>query len=233
MLRVLDVASSTAASLLRLGLGRHAGHQGERPRQPLHLYEFEACPFCRRVREALTALDLCVLVFPCPKGGQRFRPEVQRKGGRLRFPYFEDLEHGVAMYESAAIVRYLYGRYGSRSAPWWLTSDVTLPLSSAASVLRARGIFRQPSVAPAEPLVFYGYEASPTCRIVRETLCELELPYELHNVGKGSPLRPAFETRAGRMMVPWLHDPNTGHALFEAMDIRAYLRTTYGMPARG
>lgn len=32
----------------------------------LQLYEFEACPFCRRVREAITDLDLNVEVRVAP-----------------------------------------------------------------------------------------------------------------------------------------------------------------------
>lgn len=36
--------------------------------KPLLLYEFEACPFCRKVREAITILDLDVIFYPCPRG---------------------------------------------------------------------------------------------------------------------------------------------------------------------
>ena len=56
--RPLDVASSWTASVLRLGLGLAASHAGPRPAKTLELYEFEGCPFCRKVREALTMLDL-------------------------------------------------------------------------------------------------------------------------------------------------------------------------------
>ena len=62
---------------------------------------------------------------------------------------------------------------------------------------------------------------------MREVLCELELPYLLHNVGKGSPSREAFVKRSGKMMVPYLVDPNTGKEMFESDDIRDYLLTTY------
>ena len=60
-------------------------------------------------------------------------------------------------------------------------------------------------------------------------LCELELPYLLHNVAKRSPSRPAFIARSGKMMVPWLFDPNTGTQLHESADILAYLDTTYAL----
>jgi glutathione S-transferase len=63
---------------------------------------------------------------------------------------------------------------------------------------------------------------------VREKLCSLELPYLLHNVGKGSPSRAAFERRSGRMMVPFLVDPNASVEMFESADIVRYLEATYG-----
>ena len=80
---------------------------------------------------------------------------------------------------------------------------------------------------PEAPLELYGFEASPYTRIAREALCELELPYLLHPVGKGSKERAAFVERSGKMMVPWLADPNTGVELFESAEIRRYLYETY------
>ena len=52
-------------------------------------------------------------------------------------------------------------------------------------------------------------------------------PYVLHNVAKGSAHREAFVKRSGRMMVPYLVDPNTGTEMFESADIVAYLDRTY------
>lgn len=83
---------------------------------------------------------------------------------------------------------------------------------------------------------------------MRETLCELELPYTLHNLGKEhwseigparqrlkpGPYRPrpggkreAFFLKHGRVQVPYLEDPNTGTALFESAAIVAYLESRY------
>ena len=60
--RWAETATSGFASIARLPFGTTVGpaaatRAGE-PAQPLQLYEFEACPFCRRVREAITDLDL-------------------------------------------------------------------------------------------------------------------------------------------------------------------------------
>lgn len=41
----------------------------QQPRKPIEIYEFEGCPFCRKVREAVNILDLDVLFYPCPQGG--------------------------------------------------------------------------------------------------------------------------------------------------------------------
>ena len=62
---------------------------------------------------------------------------------------------------------------------------------------------------------------------MREALSELELPYMLHNVAKGSPRRAAFVERSDKMMVPYLIDPNTSRAMFESAEIVRYLNETY------
>jgi len=49
----------------------------------------------------------------------------------------------------------------------------------------------------------------------------------LHNVAKGSPKRDAFLARSGKMMVPYLVDPNRDAAMFESADIVTYLNQTY------
>ena len=58
MIRMLDVATSLFVTVSRLGAGLTAKPPARRPARLLALYEFEACPFCRKVRDALTELDL-------------------------------------------------------------------------------------------------------------------------------------------------------------------------------
>ena len=230
--RALDVASSWTATSLRLGLGFVASHAGERPAKTLELYDFEACPFCRKVREALSMLDLEVMVYPCPKRGPTYRQELIARGGKAQFPYLVDPNTDTELYESGAIIRYLYEHYGSRAAPLWLSSDLSVPLGGLASSVRlARGSRYHPARRPEQPLELYSFEASPYSRIAREALCELELPYLLHNTAVRSPswreLAARTGTRKGTVMVPWLHDPNTGVEMFESADIVAYLYETY------
>jgi glutathione S-transferase len=230
-MRAFDVTSSIAATLIRLAGGVSSRSVGSRPSETLILYDFESCPFCRKVREALTELDLDARILPCPKRGERYRPELVQRGGKPQFPYLIDPNTGRELYESDDIVDYLYAEYGDGAAAPRPKGMFPVVSGSLASLVRARrGTFAAPSRAPAEPLELWSFEASPFCRLVRERLCELELPYLLHNVGKGSAKREAFETRFGRMQVPYLLDPNTGKGLYESAEIVAYLDATYAEP---
>ena len=60
----------------------------------------QACPFCRRVREVVTYLDLEITVVPCARGSRHREhaataaKELLRKE-RPSFPYLEDVAAGV------------------------------------------------------------------------------------------------------------------------------------------
>jgi glutathione S-transferase len=228
-MRALDVSTAYLASAFRGLSGLRVGRLGPRPEQRITLYDFEACPFCRRLREAITMLDLEVMVYPCPSGGTRYRPKVIERGGKSQFPYLIDPNTGHEGYESADLIAYLYETYGAGSVPLQLRLGPLDVLGSGfASLSRAaRGRTARASRSPDAPLELYSFEASPYCRLAREALCELELPYVLHNVGKRSPSRTAFVERSGKMQVPYLVDPNTSTETFESADIVRYLNQTY------
>lgn len=229
-----------------------ARQSAEQPAAHLQLYEFEACPYCRLVREALTELDIDTLIYPAPKGGKRFRPRVARLGGKEQFPFLVDPNSGESLYESADIVDYLYRRYGGRRPPTRLMRPIDVSTSMLAGISRRRaGARARPSKAPRKPLELFSFESSPYSRRVRELLCELELPYLLRSTGKagwrdlgppgiramlypelpvaGRTRKELFE-RAGKVQVPYLVDPNTGSAMFESVAIRDYLMQTYATP---
>ena len=229
MNRTLDLTLSTFATVARFATGMNVGPLGRRPEQPLELYEFEACPYCRKVREALSILDLNAMIYPCPKKGPRFREEVKRRGGKYLFPYLVDPNTGKEMYESDDIVAYLFQQYGAGEIPLLLTPGLlTMATAGLASAFRPGfGARYRPARAPETPLELYSFEASPFCRLARECLASLEIPYLLHNVAKGSSQRDAFVERSGKMMVPYLVDPNAGIEMFESADIVRYLEKTY------
>jgi glutathione S-transferase len=229
--RLLDVTTATAASAARPNFGNVHYARAKVPERPLEIYEFEVCPYCRIAREAMSALSLDPIVYPCPKGGALFRERVKREGGRYQFPYLVDPNTGASMYESADIVEYLFREYGDGRPPWFLKQRAfavsTSMLASAFRPTRGRHAVR--SRQPEKLLELYSYEGSPFCRIAREALCELELPYRLHNVPRQSPDRESFVAISGKMQVPYLLDPNTGIQMFESGDIRRYLYETYAV----
>lgn len=250
----LDIASSIAATVLTTPRGLISDPAKHQPKKLLRLYEFENCPHCRVVREALTRLDLDAMIFPCPKGGKRFREEAERIGGKAQFPLLVDHNTVTTLYESVDIVHYLYKTYGGRKTlPKAMIKLLNRTAAGFASAIRmGRGLHARPSVAPAEPLELYSFESSPFARLVRERLCELEIPYRLRNMGKArmadflppNQSRSAAENfqvegrnrkllfeRMGHVQVPFLHDPNTGAELFESADIIDYLMTTYAVDA--
>ncbi len=246
----VDLIGSVLTSNTRFWSGMQAKPAAVRPERRLELYEFEGCPFCRLVREVVTELDLEVLIYPCPKGGERFRPKVKELGGKLQFPFLMDPNTDTRLYESADITEYLFETYGKRAVPMrWRLRAVNVASSVAAGASRlGAGTRARPSRPAEQPLELYSFEASPFARRVRELLCELELPYVLHSVGRLGPSdyvppvlrdrlpfdlpvhgasRQAFRDRVGRISVPYLVDPNTGTELAESGDIRDYLRATY------
>lgn len=246
-----DLTTSSLASSLRGWRGTTAFHPAQlQPEKNLELYDIEACPFCRLVREALTEFDLDALILPCPVGGERYRPRCEELGGRQQFPFLVDPNTGGQLYESADIIDYLANTY-QRPAPGThgLRRRLAVATSLAASAVRyGHGRMARPSRAPDQPLELFSFESSPNVIPVRERLCELELPYLLRNTGKGrwtdmgppalrdrllhapgatSRNRKLLFERTGRVQVPYLIDPNTGVEMFESTDILAYLDKTY------
>ncbi|KAL6759407.1 hypothetical protein V8C86DRAFT_2574813 [Haematococcus lacustris] len=201
-----------------------------RPGKPLELYEFETCPFCKKVREAISMLDLDVMMYPCPKDGDVWRPKAIALGGKKQFPYLVDPNTGTAMYESDAIIQYLFNTYGDGKVPMSLTLGTLTTLTAGLGLL-ARGMSGGrvlPSKQPEQPLVFWGYDASPFVKVAREALCAMQLPYLYKNVARGSPRRDELLAKYGHFQVPCLEDPNTQSYLFESGAIVRYLKFQYG-----
>eukprot|EP00238_Polyblepharides_amylifera_P014951 CAMPEP_0196578922 /NCGR_PEP_ID=MMETSP1081-20130531/13259_1 /TAXON_ID=36882 /ORGANISM="Pyramimonas amylifera, Strain CCMP720" /LENGTH=323 /DNA_ID=CAMNT_0041898319 /DNA_START=82 /DNA_END=1053 /DNA_ORIENTATION=+ len=205
--------------------------QFKRPAQPIELYEFEGCPFCRKVREACAILDLNVLFYPCPKDGPNFREAIKIEGGKSMFPYMKDPNTGLAMYESDDIIAYLFQEYGSGEVPLTLRLGMATAITAGLGMIgrMGKGSSYRPAKMPEQPLEYWGYEGSPFCKIVREVLVELELPHIQYGCARGSPQRQILLERTGRFQVPYLKDPNTGVEMFESADIIEYLEKTYAM----
>lgn len=225
----INTAAAGLSTAIR-PVGGRAAARAHTPNKPLELYEFEACPYCRKVREAISMLALPTLVYPCPKGGTRYRPTAIQLGGKRQFPYLVDPNSDVALYESDDIVAYLFKTYGDGKVPVSLSAGV---LTDAQSFLAGMprlgyGVRELPSTAPDRPLHLWAYESCPHCRLVRERLCVMELAYVVHPVPKGAKHeRVDLLERGGQVLMPYLEDPNTGAKLYEAAQILAYLSRTY------
>ncbi|GAA4652747.1 glutathione S-transferase N-terminal domain-containing protein [Kistimonas scapharcae] len=245
---LLDLVSSTLASSARFWQGTAASRTTRQPELTIALYDREGCSNCRLVREALTALNLNVLIMPCPKGGKRFADKLAGH----QPPLLIDLNTETTLTGPERIIEYLYAEYLDEKPP--LPVRVT-PLnhisSTLASTLRLNAGTRcRPSQAPEQPLTLYSFESSPYSRPVRERLCELEIPYHLINLGKQQiadlgpakchfslgaykPLpntkRSQFFDEHGNVQVPYLVDPNTDTEMFESREIIAYLNNTYAI----
>lgn len=190
-----------------------------RPADGLELYEFESCPFCRKVREALVWFDLDVTVYPCPPGGTRYRP------GRGPFPRLVD--GGEQIGESSVIVRHLATRYGDGTVPLPLRLGPLVTVTSGiASALLPRSRARS-SRPPERPLELFADETSPAARELRSSLCALEIPYRWRTCGRGGTKPRELLQRTGDATLPALLDPNTGADLRGAAAAVAYLSRTY------
>ncbi len=249
------MGSNFPTSLLTTTLRGVSGINSQpRDEQPAHLprlYDIENCPYCRLVREAITELDLDVLILPCPKGGERFRPQVVEAGGKAQFPYLLDLNTGKALYESMDIVAYLYEEYGKGGLPLkWRVGPLQKLGSSLASAPRSTRPQRaRTGKLPGELLELYSFEGSPYARPVREVLGALEIPYILRSCGRSDwrdwllpgvrnalgivsegkvANRRLLQQEHGKVSIPFLFDPNTEEALFESERIIAHLQAHYG-----
>jgi glutathione S-transferase len=250
MSRAVTFLTSTLASSLRGWQGINSRTDATMPEQLLELYDIENCPYCRIVREVLTQLDLDAMIYPCPKGGERYRAQLRAIGGKELFPYLVDPGAGVEMNESADIIRYLFKQYGDGIVPLqWRFTGLQKASSALASAARAgRGMHALPSTEPEIPLELYSFEASPFARPVRELLCQMEIPYILRSCGRstlGEWLPPRLRERLevapesslhnrvallekeGRQGIPYLWDPNTEQGMFESEEILTYIKARY------
>jgi glutaredoxin len=72
------------------------------------LYQFEACPFCLKVRRAAKRMNLN-LVTKDAHGDSKIRDELVREGGQYQTPCLRIENAGKArwLYESSEIIAYL------------------------------------------------------------------------------------------------------------------------------
>jgi glutathione S-transferase len=229
-----DGAGALLATVARGGSGGKLLRLGRRPQQRFVLYQLENCPYSRKVREALSMLDLDADIRPCPKGGQRFRAELQRAHGVDRVPFLVDPNTGTTIADSDDIVAHLFDTYGAGSVPWALRLGPLTNFTSKLVTALGGGIGPEalPSIAPAIPLELWSYETHRESHAVRYALDSYELPYTLYNVAPGSSKRRKLQSISAGERLPYLLDPNRGVHLCSADQIFRHLERAYGSGAR-
>lgn len=208
------------ATALRFGLGGRVGAVGPRPDGELVLYEFETCPYCRKVREALVWFDLDVLVQPCPPGGARFR---DRRGPP--YPLLVDGEREIR--ESSVIVRHLATHYGDGHVPWAQRLGPLTTITAGLASLALPRLRACDARAPVQPLELFADETSAAARQIRWWLSALELPYRWRTCGRGSAKLEELARRTGRTELPALLDVEAGVDVRPADAAVAHLQRVY------
>lgn len=255
-----------ASLLLRGGRGVMGVSKPMQPEQALVLYEFEACPYARRVREVMTHLNLDYECRPSPRKGHVYRDELKERTGKTQIPFLIDenlSDTSGHILDSQAIIDHLFMHYSKKGVTpdKYQRQDKRNNASlanlgaSVASMMRG-GTAKHPKKnaargKPKQPLHLYGFEASPFCRLVREKLSEFEVGYINHNVareqvqdigafgfhlslGDYQPIKGGKrdylmnQEIKGKLLFPYLIDPNTDTAMYESKDIINYLVKTYG-----
>ena len=197
----------------------------------LELYDIEDDGSCRLVREVLNILDVAYVCKPCSQHLSKYRSELELlRGvptGSEQIPYLHDTrDERVKKIGPDAIIQYLYNEYLDGEKPSFLVSLVGWFSKASARTNKTSG-FTGSSTVLEQPLVFWAYEASPFCAVVRKALYELGLPHVVLPCARGSIRRDALYKRVGAFQVPFLEDPNTGVSLFESSDIVDYLERMY------
>lgn len=242
----IDVLTSGLASVARLPAGVTVEKPVDAPEiRVLQLYDVESSPACRKVRERLTELDLSVqLVIPACRNSRVFTDSTYYYslpvGAEIpRMVIRESNSEETLLSGVEEILSYLDDNFGSTDdeieeeiavQALKLFKEVTAYVATGLRIGRGR------SVSPAakvdekieKPLILYSYEGNQFCRLVREVLTELDIPYELKSAGKLSPRRDELAlVTGGSTQCPFLVDPNTGTSMAESKDIVRYLYQTY------
>lgn len=241
-----DTLTSGLASIARLPFGTIVDGPKNTSIKIISLHDMEGDSDCRMVRERITELDLNVeTVIPA---GQNSRSRSDRS-----YEYFienEAIPRMVVEDETGQqifvgkddILGYFTDVFGTRK-PIVDDNEEDLkkkaveilvkfgePLPSFLRIGRAEDVAScaKKDTPPKDPLILYSYEGNQFCRLVREVLSELDIPYELRSAGKGSPRRAELaKITGGSTQCPFLIDPNTNTQMPESKDIIVYLYKNY------
>ena len=205
-----------------------------RPKKTLIIYEYESSPFSRKVRQAVSQLDLTVEYRPCPGARYGFSDQLSaRTLGSRTVPYMTDPGNSITalanIQESDAIVAYLFENFGPGESkiPGSLKGALAgRSLLGGMDVSRPYPNFKPDNIFR-KPLELWGFEGGES-QPVRGLLCALCLAHRVINCSKGSTNLPALKLKNGGKL-PYLEDPNTGKKISGSSECRDYLLGQYTM----
>ena len=186
---------ATVSTVLRGGRGNMGTPTPRQPNKALILYEHEACPYSRRVREVMTSLNLDYESRPSPHKGHVYRDDLEDMAGKKQVPFLIDDNTDDKLLDSQVIIDHLFAHYSQKGEtpkkyqqPSGDNATLLNKATSVASMMRGvKAVHPKKNIARGKPeqlLHLYGFDASPFCRLVREKLCELEVGYICHNVAR-------------------------------------------------
>lgn len=179
----------------------------------------------RKVREALSILDLDCAVYPSTRSWPGF--DNRQHAVLLRDPN----AGGKELVDADDIVEYLFETYGSgvEAIPWVMKrgNGVGGALMALAIWLRGgRGCAATSSDAEGQDpqtVEFWAYEASPFCGVAAEAIYAAGLPHVLRTVARGSSKRDALFEAEGHFQAPYFVDGSVG--MFESTAIIEYVES--------
>ena len=104
-----DFLVNMALNIRGISGGSYSG-KGQVPEEPLVFWSYEASPFCSVVQEVLCSLAIPHVLITVARGSAK-RSILFERRGHFQAPYLYDPNHGVALFESAAIIEYLKSKY--------------------------------------------------------------------------------------------------------------------------
>jgi glutaredoxin len=108
---ILTLDALFAPSVIQHGPEWH--NKAKASLEGLSLYQFEACPFCVKVRRFLKAESISIPLFDAKK--EPYRSELLNRGGKLQVPCLKiESAEGIRwLYESNDIIAFLKSRLPS------------------------------------------------------------------------------------------------------------------------
>ncbi len=163
----------------------------------------------RKVREALSILDVDCIVYPSTRSWERLGFDHGRHAIALRDP-----NTGAEYADADDIVAYLFETYGGGAEiPWVMRRDngvgeallkVAIWLRGGSGTAYNGGNGKDDEQGPGpDPtsVEFWGYEASPFCGVAYEAVIEAGIPHVLKTVARGSSKRNVLFEAEGHFQV--------------------------------